>query len=162
MQVKHSSTDNFLLVLGLPLDRVVQLHGSLKKAFCTNTFCATEMSISAFKDNLLSDNIPITCSSCGSFVKPNIKFFGEPLDEYVNDRIVEDFPNCDLFIAIGTSMSVTPASQLIDKLLPSTTRVLINKTEVAGKDWDIFLEGDCDTLIKNLELKLWHSPTSSL
>lgn len=102
VQVKHSSTDNFLLVLGLPLDRVVQLHGSLKKAFCTNTFCATEMSISAFKgiyyiertwtnklDNLLSDNIPITCSSCGSFVKPNIKFFGEPLDEYVNDRIVE-------------------------------------------------------------------------
>ena len=40
-------------------------------------------------DNLLSDNIPITCSRCGSFVKPNITFFGEPLDENTNARIVE-------------------------------------------------------------------------
>lgn len=38
-----------------------------------------------------------------------------------------DFPNCDLLIVMGTSLSVRPFSMLVDLVPPGCPRVLINR-----------------------------------
>jgi NAD-dependent deacetylase len=58
------------------------------------------------------DALPI-CQMCGSTLRPDIVLFGEQLpvkESWLAKRSLRD---CDLFIAIGTSGTVSPASSFV-------------------------------------------------
>ena len=53
------------------------------------------------------------CPDCGGVIKPDIVFFGEPLDEMMLKYIGGmDIPACDELWCIGTSLLVHPAADI--------------------------------------------------
>ena len=71
-----------------------------------------------------SDNIP-KCS-CGGIIKPDVVLYEEGLDESTLYGSIHHIQNADLMIVAGTSLTVQPASSLIN-YFRGKHLVLINK-----------------------------------
>ncbi|ORY70638.1 DHS-like NAD/FAD-binding domain-containing protein [Leucosporidium creatinivorum] len=90
-------------------------------------------------------------------VKPDIVFFGEMLSDEFDHRLLEDREEVDLLIVIGTSLRVSPVSQIVSHLPHSIPQILINRDPVGHANFDIVLLGDGDTIVKHLCSKLGDS-----
>ncbi|MGC9130693.1 MAG: NAD-dependent protein deacetylase [Pyrobaculum sp.] len=87
---------------------VVELHGALREAVCTQ--CGARYPLSEAVKRRVS-GAP-RCPKCGGVLKPDVVFFGEPLPR---DAVREAFmlaEMADVFMAVGTSLAVYPANQL--------------------------------------------------
>lgn len=120
--------DTLERVAGVPDDKLVEAHGTFHIGHCLR--CGDEYTQDWMRDKIFKDEIPI-CESCPGVVKPDIIFFGENLPTLFHDRIVEDFPKCDLLVILGSSLVVQPFASLIDRVPSSCPRLLINR-EKAG------------------------------
>ena len=98
---------------------VYELHGSVLKNYCMkcNKFYDAEYVFG-------SDNIP-KCS-CGGIIKPDVVLYEEGLDESTLYGSIHHIQNADLMIVAGTSLTVQPASSLIN-YFRGKHLVLINK-----------------------------------
>jgi NAD-dependent deacetylase len=52
------------------------------------------------------------CPCCGALLRPDIVWFGEPLDIDVLDGAMRVADTCDLMICIGSSLEVQPAASI--------------------------------------------------
>lgn len=82
--------------------RVAELHGTLQELHCQN--CGSVYG----KEAYLEDKY--TCD-CGGTLRPSVVLFGETLPEEAFRFALEEAEKCDLFIVLGSSLSVTPANQ---------------------------------------------------
>ncbi|MGK7942613.1 MAG: NAD-dependent deacetylase [Crocosphaera sp.] len=102
---------------------VIEIHGNLYRTKCSNADCSLEPYI----DYLSYEETVPKCPLCDSVLRPDIVLFGEYLpvkEEWLTKRALRD---CDLFIAIGTSGTVSPASQFVRSADYSGARtILIN------------------------------------
>ncbi len=88
--------------------QVTEIHGSLLETCCTNSECASQ----PFFDGNIPDSVPL-CALCGHFLRPNITLFHESLPLDAITRVKRALRNCDLFLSIGTSGVVSPASDFV-------------------------------------------------
>ena len=98
---------------------VYELHGSVLRNYC--------MDCKQFYDAEFvfeSDGIP-KCK-CGGVIKPDVVLYHEGLDDDVVNGAVEAISNADLLIIGGTSLTVYPASGLIN-YFKGKNLVLVNK-----------------------------------
>jgi len=116
-------------VAGIPEEKTVFSHGSFSRSHCVG--CHKEYSYEYVRDKIFADEM-VLCE-CGSYIKPDITFFGEPLPENFFVKRREDFPQCDLLIVMGTSLKVQPFAGLISLVRESVPRLLINREVVATK-----------------------------
>lgn len=89
---------------------VIELHGSAFRTKCSNNNC----DLASYEDDKVYDldNLP-SCSKCSNVLRPDIVLFDEPIgakEEWLSKRALRD---CDLFIAVGTSGTVYPASNFV-------------------------------------------------
>ena len=98
---------------------VYEIHGTIYKNHCIN--CGKYYTA---KYIFNSKGIP-TCS-CGGVIKPNVVLYGEmlPNDEYNNSILA--ISNADLLIVAGTSLTVYPASSMIN-IFKGKYLVIINR-----------------------------------
>jgi NAD-dependent deacetylase len=105
---------------------VVELHGDAQHLVCPQcgSVVATEDRLQPFID---SGELP-TCARCGSVMKPRVVLFGEQLPPRAISRALEHVRRADLMLVAGSSLSVTPASEL-PRLLHSQggALVLVNR-----------------------------------
>ncbi|NTV26244.1 MAG: NAD-dependent deacylase [Chlorobiaceae bacterium] len=80
---------------------VIELHGSLWRLRCDH--CGTR------KEDIGREYETLHCS-CGRWLRPDITWFGDMLDESVTIRAMKLIASSDLFISIGTSGTVWPAA----------------------------------------------------
>lgn len=85
---------------------IIHMHGELLSGFCT--FCGTRFRL---EGDLNTGDI---CDSCGKIggLRPDIVWFGEM--PYRMEEIYGLLSECGLFIAVGTSGNVYPASGFVD------------------------------------------------
>lgn len=99
--------------------RVLELHGSVLRNYCTD--CGKFYEASFVKE---SAGIP-TCE-CGGIIKPDVVLY----EEQLNSNIVEESLRCiqqaDLLIVAGTSLTVYPAAGFVD-YYHGNRLVLINR-----------------------------------
>jgi NAD-dependent deacetylase len=81
---------------------VMELHGTLQKVHCET--CKKEYG------NEMYESESFYCQ-CGGKLRPSIVLFGEGLPEETFMRAVQESENADLFIVLGSSLTVTPANQ---------------------------------------------------
>ena len=84
---------------------IIELHGNLFRFKCS-----TEGVI--IKNLDAGTQKPPICPHCGSFVRPDVVWFGESLPNSKLHLAREAAENCDLFMSIGTSSVVQPAASL--------------------------------------------------
>ncbi|MFB5663882.1 NAD-dependent protein deacylase [Alteribacillus sp. HJP-4] len=102
--------------------RVAELHGSLTALHCYS--CSERYDYTKY----LRDEI--TCSSCGGFLRPDVVLFGEMLPDEAISFSQQHTANADLFIVLGSSLSVSPASYFPQDAKQNGARlVIINHTE---------------------------------
>jgi NAD-dependent deacetylase len=87
---------------------VIEIHGRAEQTRCSNSNCSLE----PFIDTTIYEELPF-CPLCNSLLRPDTVLFNEPLpakEEWLAKKALRD---CDLFIAIGTSGTVSPASNYV-------------------------------------------------
>jgi NAD-dependent deacetylase len=80
---------------------VIELHGSLWRSRCDKHGIFEDMG-ETYKN--------YKCEQCGSWLRPDIIWFGDMLNRDVIDEADRIIRKCDLFISIGTSGAVWPAA----------------------------------------------------
>ncbi|KJZ74676.1 NAD-dependent protein deacetylase hst1 [Hirsutella minnesotensis 3608] len=84
-------------------------------------------------------------------MKPDITFFGEALPDEFSKRLTEnDRDKVDLVVVIGTSLKVTPVSEIVSWLPPHIPQVYVSREAVSHINFDIDLLGDCDVVVAEL------------
>ncbi len=86
-------------------NRVLEMHGSLHRAFCSN--CGNPQATGELD---LAEAVPV-CARCGAAMRPDIVWFGEM--PYRMDEIINILRCCDYLIVDGTSGVVYPAAQFL-------------------------------------------------
>lgn len=84
---------------------IVELHGNISR-----TKCSADGRIVATWPP--TDEVPPRCPDCGSFLRPDVVWFGENLPYEALATAVTAARTCDIFLAIGTSAIVQPAASL--------------------------------------------------
>ncbi len=100
---------------------VIELHGSLLRAYCTR--CSKKY---PYELTYKGDKAP-RCD-CNGYIRPDIVFYGEGLDTDNLNNAIKLIRNADVLIVGGTSLAVYPAAGLID-YYRGNKLVLINKSE---------------------------------
>jgi len=86
---------------------VIELHGSFQQGYCRR--CGYSYSCDELKRKILVEGIP-HCDRCNGVIKPDIVFYGEPVRGM--EGATSEARHADLFLAIGTSLTVYPAAML--------------------------------------------------
>jgi NAD-dependent deacetylase len=82
--------------------RVIELHGSIRRVRCTG--CSYREEVSEPPRSL-----PPRCPRCGSLLRPDVVWFGEPLPEEALEEAFAEASRADVMLVIGTSGAVDPA-----------------------------------------------------
>jgi len=91
--------------LALPLE----LHGSLFRTRCTS--CGVRRTHSEPIDATSRESLP-RCASCGALLRPDVVWFGEPLEDAVLGEAVDAAAAADVCLVVGTSAVVQPAASI--------------------------------------------------
>jgi NAD-dependent deacetylase len=100
--------DNLHQAAGVPHDRVIELHGNTTFATCLD--CARRYELSSVKEKFDSAGGRAPDCDCGGYIKTATISFGQSMPEEAMHRAQEWSQDCDLFIAIGSSLVVWPAA----------------------------------------------------
>lgn len=88
---------------------VVELHGTLATTSCLA--CRWRTETESVLTGLDHDPDP-RCPKCGAILKPDIVYFGERLDDTALERSIAAAQDAQVFIAIGSTLSVQPVASL--------------------------------------------------
>lgn len=98
---------------------VLELHGSVLRNYC--------MKCHKFYDaQYVFNSTGIPKCECGGIIKPDVVLYEEPLNDEVVEESIRAIHNADLMIVGGTSLTVYPASGLIN-YFRGKNLVLINR-----------------------------------
>jgi NAD-dependent deacetylase len=95
---------------GTPADRVLELHGTMYQVVCVSCSARTEMAATLDRVRAGEDDPP--CQRCGGILKSATVMFGQSLDPSVLGRAVRAAADCDLMLAVGSTLTVEPAASL--------------------------------------------------
>lgn len=93
---------------GIPAEKVIELHGNSTYAACLT--CNRRYELAQIFEAFKISEEPPDCTECGGLVKTATISFGQamPVEEMRRARCESE--NCDLFLAIGSSLVVHPAA----------------------------------------------------
>ena len=131
-------------------EKVVELHGTVWWAECLGCGARTPMAEQLAR---VSDEDPDpSCLVCGGIQKSATVSFGQPLDPAVIDRAVDAARACDLFLAIGSSLTVQPAAGLCGVAVDGGARLVVVNAQPTPYDdlADVVLRGPIGELLPAL------------
>lgn len=102
----------------------VELHGSLMKSRCMKGCSPPFEDISAHRNSFERDESP-QCPKCGASLRPDFVLFSEMLPPAALRRSYSAMQDCDLFLAVGTSGTVSPASEFVAGAFASGAETLL-------------------------------------
>ncbi|KAI8988052.1 DHS-like NAD/FAD-binding domain-containing protein [Mycotypha africana] len=85
-----------------------------------------------------------------SIMKPDITFFGEQLPAEFDNLLAIDTEKVDLLIVMGSSLKVSPVSEIMSQMPHSVPQILVNRTPITHMTFDIQLLGDSDVIVPEL------------
>jgi NAD-dependent deacetylase len=102
---------------------VIELHGTIWEVECLDCHARTRMVDQLTRVSEEQPDPP--CELCGGILKSATISFGQALDPDVIDRAVVAARSADLFVAIGTSLTVHPAAGLCGVALDAGARLIV-------------------------------------
>jgi NAD-dependent deacetylase len=124
--------DNLHQVSGFKTDDVIELHGNTTYARCIG--CGKSYDLSWVKTRFDADGQAPSCTVCEEPVKTATISFGQAMPEAEMRRAAELARQCDLFIAIGSSLVVWPAAGFPLLAKNSGARLVIINNEPTEQD----------------------------
>lgn len=109
--VVTQNVDELHQLAGLDPALVVEVHGTTRKAKCLSCDYRTEMDVVLDRVRSGEDDPP--CPECGGLLKSATVSFGENLDPVDLARAETAAEQCDLFLAVGSSLTVHPINETV-------------------------------------------------
>ncbi|RBY98151.1 NAD-dependent deacetylase [Blastococcus sp. TF02-8] len=113
-------------------ERVLEVHGTVHQVVCTA--CGDRTPMSAALDRVAAGEHDPACRVCGGILKSATVYFGEMLEERVIGAAADAAADCDVLLAVGTSLTVHPAAGLVDLAARSGARVVVVNAEPTPYD----------------------------
>jgi NAD+-dependent protein deacetylase sirtuin 2 len=138
-------------IVGIPAEKLVEAHGSLASAYCSDPRCLEEADMQSFWQTVALGDVP-RCWKCSSAMRPDIVLFGEALSRSFHEKSDADLPKCDLLIVMGTTLVVYPFAGLLSRVPLLSPRLLLNReptgpfqnASLQSNYRDVAFIGDCD------------------
>lgn len=101
-------------------DRVIEIHGTIWQVVCLSCGNRTPM-----EETLRRPEDDPPCELCGGILKSATISFGQSLEVEVLRAAVRAAQDCDLLLAVGTSLTVHPAAGLVDVARENGARFVV-------------------------------------
>lgn len=128
-------------------EEVIEYHGTSRRLVCTN--CGRQFEAT----NELLDILPPKCLNCTGILKPDFVFFGEPIPESASSHSFKEAEIADIFILIGTTGEIQPASTIPVIAKNNGARIIeinIEASNYTHSITDVFLGGKATEIMINL------------
>jgi NAD-dependent deacetylase len=126
---------------GSSQELVVELHGTVWQAECLS--CGDRQPMSVVIARVDAGEEDPACLHCGGIVKSATVSFGQSLGPAVLQQAIGATQDCDLFLAVGTSLSVYPAAGLCDLAQARGARLVVVNAEPTPYD------GQADAVLRD-------------
>lgn len=113
-------------------DRVIEVHGTLHETACLD--CGDRRPSREVLARVAAGEADPPCAVCGGILKTATISFGQSLDGAVMRRAFRATERCDLFLAVGTSLTVYPVAGLVEVAAEVGARVVIVNAEPTPYD----------------------------
>jgi NAD-dependent deacetylase len=126
---------------------IYEFHGNSRYLVCNN--CAKKYKAEDIKMSVL----PPKCENCGAILKPDFVFFGEQIPEFALQKSFEEAEKSDVFILIGTTGEIMPASMIPYEAKKNDAKIIeinIQPSNYTNTITDIFLEGKATEIMNKL------------
>jgi len=117
---------------GIPVDRIIEIHGNGTYAKCLS--CGLRHEIDWVKQVIDETGRAPACTACGGIVKSATISFGQSMPEQEMADAKAATLNADLFISIGSSLQVFPAAGFPVLAKQNRTPLVILNREETGLD----------------------------
>ncbi|TFV89322.1 NAD-dependent deacetylase [Blastococcus sp. CT_GayMR20] len=111
---------------------VHEIHGTVHEVVCVD--CDDRTTMRAALDRVAAGEPDPVCLVCGGILKSATVYFGQLLDERVVAACTAAAADCDLFLAVGTSLQVWPAAGLSDVAVGAGARLVVVNAQATPYD----------------------------
>jgi NAD-dependent deacetylase len=108
---------------GTPADRVIELHGTMFSVVCVS--CGDRSPMAGALGRVEAGEEDPECAGCGGILKSATVMFGQPLDPDVFARAGQAAATCEVFLAVGSTLTVEPAASLCGLAVRSGAALVI-------------------------------------
>lgn len=137
--VVTQNVDGLHLRAGTSPDRLVEIHGTVLDVVCLD--CEDRQPAGPVHDRVRAGESDPRCEDCGGILKSATVSFGQSLDPHDIQRAAAAAQAADVFLALGTSLTVYPVAGLPRLALDHGARlVIVNAQETP-------LDGDADVVL---------------
>jgi NAD-dependent deacetylase len=113
-------------------ERVVEIHGTMREVVCMA--CGERAPMQRALDRVRAGEDDPPCRTCGGILKSATISFGQSLVAEDLERAQQAASGCDLFLALGTSLTVYPVAYLPEEALAAGARLVIVNAEPTPYD----------------------------
>ncbi len=131
-------------------DRVVEMHGSIREAHCV--VCDWRSPMQQVLDRVRAGEPDPPCPSCGGILKSSTVFFGEALRSADTRRAFGSVQECDVLLAVGTTLAVYPVARLVPEAAAVGARIVIVNGGATEQDdaADVLVRGSISELLPRI------------
>lgn len=135
---------------GLKEDEIVELHGNSTYATCLD--CGQRHELAPIRHHFERHGRPPACEACDGILKSATISFGQAMPQAAMARANRLAADCDLCLAVGSSLVVYPAAAIPLVAKSAGARLVIVNREPTGLDEeaDLVLRGDISTIFLGL------------
>ncbi len=126
------NVDELHQMAGSDPGRVVEIHGTTRRVQCLD--CGHRWPMEEVLERVRAGEDDPLCLECGGMLKSATVSFGQNLDPADLARAEQAAQECDLLLAVGTSLAVFPINQTVPLALASGARVVIVNGEQTPYD----------------------------
>ena len=132
---------------GLPSEMVFELHGTTTEAVCLS--CEDRITSDEACERVHGGEKAPRCRLCGGFLKPATISFGQSMPWSVMAKAASAAEDCDLLLAVGSSLVVEPAASIPRVAKQAGARlVIVNRDETALDSLaDLVVRGEIGTVL---------------
>ena len=106
---------------------VIELHGTTVECECLT--CGARISMDEAVERVAAGDLAPECDVCGGLLKPATISFGQSMPALAMQAAVEACQDCDVFLAVGSSLVVYPAASLPELVKQAgAALIIINRT----------------------------------
>lgn len=113
-------------------DKVIEVHGTARRAMCWS--CGQRQPMPAVLGRVQAGEADPPCLACGGILKSDTISFGQALVPAVIDRALALAGQADLLLAVGSTLQVYPAAQVVPVAHEAGARVVIVNNQATAMD----------------------------
>ena len=142
--------DELHQVAGNSAERVIEVHGTMRKAVCMS--CGWRGPMQETLERVRAGEEDPGCKACGGILKSATISFGQALVPEVIDRALRVAGEADVFLAIGSSLQVFPVAGAVPAAKSAGARLIILNAQQTPFDdiADAVLQGSISEILPQI------------